>query len=167
MSNKKNKSNNQNDPNYRTNHGRENKFNQATAKVKLLTVEETFSANDNGNNKESSKIKDKKNGKTSINNIPQTKNKKVGNESTTSSHLDNGIEMEVEVVEPKVDCNKDSADEWQKDYLDSSSTDQVDQLPTKAEANQVTSTTNEHYQREVDNDSESKYVDYGYSSEGS
>ena len=56
MSNQKNKSKkNENDPTYRTNHGKENKFNPETAKVKLLTVEETFSANDNGNNRDSSK----------------------------------------------------------------------------------------------------------------
>ena len=111
MTSKNNKSKNQNDPNYRTNHGRENKFNQETAKVKLLTVEETFSANDNGNNRDSSKIKNQKNGKSSLNNIPQIKNKKVNMESTTSSHLDNGIEMEVESVETKVDRSNDSADD--------------------------------------------------------
>ena len=72
MSNQKNKSKkNENDPNYKTNHGKENKFNPTTAKVKLLTVEETFSANDNGNNKDSSKNKNQKNGKSSLNNIPQ------------------------------------------------------------------------------------------------
>ena len=46
-SNQKNKDTN--DPNYKTNHGRENVFNPEKAKVKLLPLEDTPIPNDNGN----------------------------------------------------------------------------------------------------------------------
>ena len=53
MSNKS-KTKNSNNTNYRTNHGRENVFNPDQVKVKLLSLEETLLATDNGNKMENS-----------------------------------------------------------------------------------------------------------------
>ena len=74
----------------------------------------------------------------------------------------------MEVIESDNESNGRAADEWQDDYLDSSSTDQVDQEATSSNAIHEIPLPRGHYSTRgrvidklpVDDESESKYVDY-------
>jgi len=64
---------NQNDPDYKTNHGRENVFKQENSKVILLALKDTPIPTDNGNKKENNKKK----GKSSEKKFQLTKTKRL------------------------------------------------------------------------------------------